>query len=151
MGHEHKTNKEVREYWEAQIYINVYLKEQEEWRKVVGEKEKLRTYKTIKTRLELEPYLLSQTNKTGRYLLTALRSGTNKLRIETGRWKRPREAKGDRLCMTCMEGAVEDEKHFLLHCKAYEALREKMLQDILDASSEKSTSKMLAWIPNGKF
>ena len=41
-------------------------------------KPKLRTYRTIKTKLELEPYLLSEKNKVGRYLLTGLRSGTNR-------------------------------------------------------------------------
>jgi len=40
-----------------------------------------------------------------------------------------------------MEGVVEDEKHFLLHCKAYAALREKMFQDILTASERKINIK----------
>ena len=73
----------------------------------------------------------------GRYILTGLRTGTNRLRIETGRWKRPREAVEERVCLSCMEGEVEDEKHFMLHCRAHEALRDKMFQDICTVSQGK--------------
>src|SRR5579872_1164169 len=53
-----------------------------------------------------------------------LRSGTNRLRIEKGRYdKLPVEK---RLCRFCEADAVEDEKHFLLHCEEYEGLRQKM-------------------------
>lgn len=138
VGQENKTDKEIRQVWGQIIANSIHQKAEEKWRKLVQvEKDKLRTYRTFKTKLELEPYLLSEQNKLGRYLLTSLRSGTNKLRIETGRWKKPKEDKEDRVCMTCMDGAVEDEKHFLLHCVAYEALREKLFRDICLASERK--------------
>jgi len=82
----------------------------------------------VELQLQLESYLLTENNKNGRYLLTKLRSGTNELRIETGRWKRPREEAKERICMACMSGEVEDEKHFMLHCCAYESIRNKMYQ-----------------------
>ena len=66
---------------------------------------KLRTYKTFKTTLTLEPYLLNDYDRRGRCLFTALRSGTNRLRIETGRWKRPIEPLPDRVCMAAWEAA----------------------------------------------
>ena len=33
--------------------------------------------------------------------------------------------KGDTTCRACHEGAIEDEEHFLLKCRAYRRLREK--------------------------
>jgi hypothetical protein len=142
VGQENKTNKEIRQVWGKIISNSIHKKAEEKWRKKVQvEQDKLRTYRTFKNKLELEPYLLSEQNKLGRYLLTSLRSGTNKLRIETGRWKKPREVEEDRVCMTCMEGAVEDEKHFLLHCVVYKALREKLFTDIWIASERKVNLK----------
>ena len=75
-------------------------------------------------------YLKVNTNPKSRQTLTNLRTGSNNLRIETGRWTRPREAIEDRLCMECMNGSVEDEKHFLIECKTYDDLRERMFRQI---------------------
>ena len=55
----------------------------------------------------------------GRRLLSRLRSVTNNLRIETGRYEgRPVD---DRICKSCNEG-IEDEDHFLNKCNAYEEI-----------------------------
>ena len=43
-----------------------------------------------------------------------LRGGTNKLRIETGRWSN--ESEPARVCLCC---ETEDERHFLLRCPRY--------------------------------
>jgi hypothetical protein len=96
----------------------------------MDKKPKLRTYQTFKSKLELEPYLMSESQKAARYLLTSIRTGTNKLRIETGRWKRPKEPVEQRICKACMGGNVEDEKHFILECKAYANLRYSMIENI---------------------
>ena len=56
--------------------------------------------------------------------------GTNKLRIETGRWKKPVEKAHDRLCIQCGIGVVEDEKHFLLECSHFRELSEAMYTEI---------------------
>jgi len=134
---EYKTTKAVKTYWTNKIWQTIQSKEEEEWLQELNSKPKLRTYKTIKCKLQLEPYLLSQNHKKGRYLLTGLRSGSNKLRIETGRHKRPREKEQDRICMTCMSGAIENEKHFMIHCKAYKHLRDAMLHNITTDSKGK--------------
>ena len=93
--------KAVKEYWFNIIHNNIHKKEEEHWLLQINlHKPKLRLYKTIKHKLQLEPYLLTQKDKVGRYLLTSLRSGTNKLRIETGRHKKPKKEKvKDRICM----------------------------------------------------
>jgi hypothetical protein len=121
----------IRRHWFRWIYKRMHEVEQEEWLKEINSKAKLRTYRTFKTKLELEPYLLSENNKPGRYLLTSIRTGTNKLRIETGRWKRPREEESERVCRSCNSGEVEDEKHFVLNCTAYKDLRATLLTEIM--------------------
>ena len=60
-------------------------------------------------------------------MLTNLRTGTNKLRIETGRWKRPVEKPEERICRQCNNAEIEDEKHFILKCEKYRDLRDEML------------------------
>ena len=51
----------------------------------------------------------------GRCFLTAFRTGSNKLRIETERWKKKqKEKEEERICMSCMNGKIENEKHFLI-------------------------------------
>ena len=80
------------------------------------QKSKLRTYRTFKTKLKLEKYL-NVGNLKGRKLLTSLRSGSNMLEIEKGRWKRV--DKDQRLCLQCDMKQVEDEKHFVVACGRY--------------------------------
>ena len=76
-------------------------------------KPKLRSYITFKKALVLESYLQSEYDRRGRVIMTAIRTGSNKLRIETGRWKRPQEQVTDRICMACIGGHIEDERHFI--------------------------------------
>ena len=52
-------------------------------------------------------------------MLSRLRSGTNFLRVETGRYED--EKVEDRLCLWCNK--VEDEEHFLLDCELYADIR----------------------------
>ena len=56
--------------------------------------------------------------------LTKLRSGTNRLRIEKGRYEKL--AVENRICRFCEADDVEDEKHFMLYCEPYEDLRQKL-------------------------
>ena len=66
---------------------------------------------------------------------TSLRNGTNKLAIETGRWKRiPRDS---RICSQCEDKQVEDELHFLLKCSKYNNLRTQLFVTILKISNGK--------------
>ena len=57
-----------------------------------------------------------------------LRGGTNKLRIETGRWNK--ESEPARVCNVCLCCEVEDERHFLLHCSRYIKERINMFDKI---------------------
>ena len=125
---------QLKRYWIKRLYDNVHREEEIAWQAAVAAKPKLRTYKTFKTKLELEKYLLSEHNKPARYLLTRIRSGTNQLRIETGRWKRPMEKEAERICNFCADDAIENEQHFILSCPAYGDLRKALFATIVDAN-----------------
>ena len=141
---EAKTSRQkTKAYWSKRLQENVHKKRSWHGSKKMELKPKLRTYRTFKTELRLEKYLLSELNKPARYLLTSLRTGTNQLRIETGRRKKPKEKVDERVCVYCPARIVEDEKHFVLHCQAYQDLREEMFKSISNATYQKVT-----FVPN---
>ncbi len=123
-------NTQLYKSWVFVLYRRIHEIEENHWLKSMSRKPKLRTYQTIKSKLELETYLISEYQKIGRYIYTSIRTGSNSLRIETGRRKRPKEALKDRVCTACMNGEIEDEKHFVLDCKAYTTLRNNMTDKI---------------------
>jgi len=122
--------KAIQKHWFKIISKKIHEEEEREWLEEMYKRPKLRTYRTFKNSLSIEPYLLSEKNKQGRHILTSIRVGTAKLRIETGRWKRPVEEVWERVCNICRSGEVESEKHFILNCNAYEDLRKKMMNDV---------------------
>ena len=87
------------------------------------ERSKLRTYITLKHKLERETYLELR-DRYGAPELTKIRGGSNRLRIESGRYQKiPREL---RLCEVCTTGQVEDESHFMLECPLYDDFRKAL-------------------------
>ena len=75
---------------------------------------KMRTYKSYKSELVMESYLLLPS-----HLQTALlrfRISCHQLRSETGRYLRPPLPAQERICN---DGSIEDEKHFMLSCTLY--------------------------------
>ena len=64
----------------------------------------------------------------------SIRSGSCRLRIETGRWKRPREEEKNRICTVCNGGNVENEVHFVTECKEYQDLRLLLYSEIFAIS-----------------
>ena len=119
---EKQTVIESNDEWNRLIKEKIQLREQERWWKEMKEKPKLRTYRLIKTKLTFEDYLRSDDTK-GRKLMTRLRSGTNFLRIETGR--REGLCSEERKCWFCCN-EMEDENHFLMKCHLYDDLREQV-------------------------
>ena len=126
----------IRKFWRNFIFRRVQEVEQVKWRLEVIKSTKLRIYATIKQELRLEEYLLQdKVPKQGKIVFTALRIGSYPLRIETGRWQFPIEPREERVCLKCMSGAVEDEKHMMLDCKAYELQREELYRRIGEVGS----------------
>ena len=102
-------------------------RDEDEWREQMKKKSKLRTYIKLKSKLVLENYVI-EADREKRRQLTMIRGGTNKLRIETGRWAR--ESENERVCNVCLQEQVEDEKHFLLACPSYVNERVEMFERI---------------------
>ena len=63
-------------------------------------------------------------------IISGLRVGTNDLEIERGRWCAPRVPREERVCRMCDTGCMEDERHFLLDCPAYETERREFTQQL---------------------
>ena len=126
---EHWEKQEVEESeskWNAMLKTKLQKREERKWRKKVESMDKLRTYRTIKTKLKSEEYLKID-DEEGRKQMARIRSGTNDLRIETGRHEGlDREAR--KCWFGC--GEVEDEEHFLMKCKMYGDLRSDFIESI---------------------
>ena len=58
-------------------------------------------------------------------LLARVRMGSLSLAMEEGRWAQPRVPRGQRLCLMCGAGVIEDEMHFLLECERYAEIRQR--------------------------
>ena len=115
-----------RTEWLALIKECIRGKEIAIWKAGLEKKPKLRLYRSLKENLKREEYLRLPNEQ--RSLIATMRSGTNGLRVETGRWLG--EALENRICMLCGTGAVEDEQHFMVSCEIYTELRSEMFQRI---------------------
>jgi hypothetical protein len=68
-------------------------------------------------------YLEEIKSKANRRMLARIRTGSNILRFETGRWAG--EARSSRVCPICSSGAVEDEYHVIFGCPTYGEIRSR--------------------------
>ena len=92
---------------------------------------KLRTYKLFKEELKFEDYLYLPPKL--RLPLTKFRVSAHQLRIEIGRYHRPRPLPvEERICLHCDSGEVEDEFHFLVNCQLYKSIREQLIKRCVD-------------------
>ena len=123
------------------IREKIQEREQKEWRQRALSKPKLRTYTKYKKLLKEEEYLKNE-DIIGRRMLARIRSGTNKLRIETGRYERPKIEEKFRTCKICMR-ETENEEHFLIKCPAYNDIREDFMKEVKDEEQEDETTKLL--------
>lgn len=83
------------------------------WGKELGRKKKYYVQELNPTcDLQQKEYIGASIPWRAKILIAQLRTNSHQLRCETSRWKRPKEAWGERVCTFCMSGAVELEKHF---------------------------------------
>ena len=123
----HAENVGAEEEWNKFIRDKIHEREQIAWRTKCLMRPKLRTYVKLKTQLRTEPYL-EVYHQGGIPELAKIRGGTNRLRIEQGRYVK--EEVEERVCMFCESKEVEDEEHFMLTCARYEDLRKVLWQKI---------------------
>ena len=81
---------------------------------------KLRTYSTYKTRFCTDNYVTCFLSRSERSFIAQFRAGILPLHVETGRFSSPITPLDQRICHFCNSNEVEDERHFLLRCTAYE-------------------------------
>ena len=63
-----------------------------------------------------------------RAALCKIRISAHNLMIEKGRYQKLNRK--DRNCLVCNAGEIENEEHFLLHCKHYKLIRSTFLKKI---------------------
>ncbi len=68
-------------------------------------------------------YLKEVTSRAQLRHLAQLRTGSHQLRVEIGRWERPRLPRDERICRRCQSGEVDDEHHMVFDCPALEEVR----------------------------
>ena len=95
------------------------------WKHQIEHSSKLYFYSTFKKEYQLEKYLTVIRNTNQRRSFTRFRISNHKLMIECGRYHNiPRE---ERICKLCKSNEIENEKHFLISCDAYDNIRQDFL------------------------
>ena len=97
-------------------------------------KPKLRTYKLVSDFAADKSYLYKPLTFVQRKFLAKLRLGVLPLRIETGRYERPKKSEEERKCKQCRDDVTESEIHFLLHCSRHNILRLQLFSKVEDDS-----------------
>jgi len=105
-----------------------------EWSKSL-ESPVLKLYKECKHVFGYEKYL-DILPRGLRFYFCRLRLSVHPLRMQTGRYDRPRTEPEDRYCLCCDLRDLEDEYHFVCICPCYMAIRKKYLRkDLYDNPS----------------
>ena len=98
---------------------------EQEWKRQILNKPKLRKYITFKENFAIPAYVSTIIHKPHRSIFAQFCCGILPLRVETGRRQRVRDDTTgqtrslkleERVCSICSSGEVEDEYHFLLKC-----------------------------------
>ena len=105
-----------------------YTIQEEQWRRAIVQKPKLRFYQLFKSNLAVENYVRYNLTPSQRSIMAQFRAGILPLNIETGRFRNIKLE--ERLCTLCDQQEVESELHFLFDCSCYNHLRQPWLQNI---------------------
>ena len=110
---------------------------------------KLRTYITISDFSVRKSYVTKLLSFIQRKYLAKFRLGILPIRIETGRYERPKLIAAERTCQICNLNTVEDETHFLLFCPKYSVLKERLFALVEDLNFENmDNSEKLKFLTN---
>ena len=93
---------------------------------------KLRTFIKFKDFSCTPVYLKKPLSFIQRKFIAKLRLGCLEIRLETGRWARPRLPEESRICLVCpnQDQEPESELHFLFKCSTYQHERQSWLQKL---------------------
>ena len=97
-----------------------------------GNKPKLRTFVRFKDFSMTPSYLTKPLSFIQRKFLAKIRLGCLEIRLETGRYARPRLAEEARTCQACPNPnlEIENEEHFLFKCSTYQTERLAWLEKL---------------------
>ena len=109
---------------------SLLVRDQQSLKEQCQTKPKLRTYNCISSFSADKEYLLMPLTFVQRKFVAKLRLGVLQLRIETGRYERPRKAAADRICKQCDQNIPESEIHFLLQCPKHSLIRANFLSKL---------------------
>ena len=86
---------------------------------------KLRTFNTFRNFGTTPNYICMPLSFIQRKFLAQLRLSALPIRLETGRYERPKLPEQARLCQACSDGvSVENEEHYLYFCASYNEIRQ---------------------------
>ena len=92
---------------------------------------KLRTFCSFKDFGTTPAYLLMPISFVQKKFLAKIRVSALHIRIETGRYERPKLMAHERLCPCCKDNqSIENEEHFIFYCKKYSFLRQIWLSKL---------------------
>ena len=104
---------------------SMWVKQNVESRLNCLDKPKLRTFVTFKNFGSTPPYLLKPLSFVQRKFIAKIRLSALPIKIETGRYERPKLAINERLCPSCDDGlSIENEEHFVFKCAKYSKIRQ---------------------------
>ena len=107
------------------IKKSMFERQAADLREECSNKPKLRTFMLFKD-FNVEPsYISKNLNFQERRLLAKTRLGCLTIRLETGRYEKPKLPEAYRVCLVCNSGQIESEEHFLFWCGSYEYERHK--------------------------
>ena len=101
-------------------------------------KPKLRTFITIKDFNTIPTYITKPLTFIQRKFMAKLRLGCLPIRLETGRFCRPKIPENERICQVCInadpnylyKNEIESEVHIIFNCNRYKEMRQKWLQKL---------------------
>ena len=109
------------------VFLNVFKQRLNDtfiqnWHERLNSSNRALFFRSIISTFEYQFYLYCIDEIKYKTALTRLISSSHNLKIETGRWHKPRKIPlENRLCVSCNK--IEDEYHFILECINYTALR----------------------------
>ena len=127
------------EIWNTLVEKKIKLKEEQQWNETRLSSTKLEVYNTLKIKKNWDD-ILNEQDILAKAITLRLKSGANFLQLDKG--MQSNIERKLRLCQGCKEH-IEDEEHFLLKCKNYKSIREKILQPISNWTKKKKMKLLL--------
>ena len=119
------------------LHNSMLLRQQNTLKVKCSELPKLRTYVLFKDFYSTPSYLKKCLSFVQRRFVAKIRLGCLEIRLETGRYARPRLQEEERICQICEnnDSRVENELHFMFECKKYENERHLWLSKLMIPSN----------------